>query len=127
MPGFDSSVKPIKDLGALKLVDGVETIAPGISTLPMNGHTPGHQNVLIESEGSTGVIIGDLFHNVAQVTEQTWCPVFDWNTDMSTECRQNLLGRAMNEQWIVFAGHLPTGSSIGRVIDNNGTSTWQPV
>lgn len=126
-PAFDNSVKPLEDLGALKLVDGAETIAPGISIIPMNGHTPGHQNVLIESEGSTGVIIGDLFHNVAQVTEQTWCPVFDWNTDMSTECRQNLLGRAMNEQWIVFAGHLPTGSSIGRVIDDNGTSTWQPV
>lgn len=126
-PAFNKSVKPIERLGALKLVDGIESIAPGVTTLPMNGHTPGHQNVLIESDSSTGVIIGDLFHNVAQVTEQTWCPVFDWNTDMSTKCRQGLLNRAMNEQWIVFAGHLPSGSSIGRVIDQNGTSIWQPV
>ena len=109
------------------MVDGAETIAPGISTLPMNGHTPGHQNVLIKSKNSTGVIIGDLFHNVAQVTEQTWCPVFDWNTEMSTECRRDLLSRAMNEKWVVFAGHLPNGSSIGRVVEQNGLHHWQPV
>ena len=126
-PAFDNSVRPLEKLGALKLVDGVETIAPGISTLPMNGHTPGHQNVLIKSKNSTGVIIGDLFHNVAQVTEQTWCPIFDWNTEMSTECRRDLLSRAMNEKWVVFAGHLPNGSSTGRVIEQNGLPHWQPV
>lgn len=126
-PAFDRSVRPLETLGALKLVDGIETIADGISTLPMNGHTPGHQNVLVESEGETGVIIGDLFHNVAQVTEQSWCPVFDWNTEMSTECRRNLLDRAMTEQWIVFAGHLPSSSSIGRVIHSDGRANWEPV
>ena len=126
-PAFDKSVKPIEQLGALKLIDGVEIIAPGISTLPMNGHTPGHQCVLIESNGDSGVIIGDLFHNVAQVTEQAWCPSFDWNTTMSTHARRSLLSMAMSQEWIVFAGHLPTGINVGRVVSEGGKSTWQAL
>ncbi|MDA1280112.1 MAG: MBL fold metallo-hydrolase [Chloroflexi bacterium] len=126
-PAFDKSVKPLKQLGALKLVEGVEQLAPGITTLPTNGHTPGHQCVLIESGGDTGVLTGDLFHNVVQVTEQTWCPTFDWNTDMSTESRQRLLNRAMNERWTVFTGHLPTGTSIGNIVSEAGKTVWKAL
>ena len=124
---FEKSVLPLEDLGALKLISGVETIAPGISTLPTNGHTPGHQCVLIESDDETGVITGDLFHSVAQITEQTWCPTFDWNIDMSTESRRSLLRTAATQGWIVFTGHLPTGSSIGHVVSVDGKSVWQPL
>jgi glyoxylase-like metal-dependent hydrolase (beta-lactamase superfamily II) len=126
-PPFDKSVKPLEPLGALKLIGGVEQLAPGISTLPMNGHTPGHQCVLIESGGKTAVITGDLFHSVAQVTEQSWCPVFDWNTTMSTQSRRSLLTIASSQGWIVFTGHLATGSSIGTVVSEGGKSVWKPV
>ena len=126
-PAFDRSVKPLEALGALKLVEGVEQIAPGVATLPTNGHTPGHQCILIESGGETGVIIGDLFHNVAQVTEQSWCPIFDWDTAMSTHSRRSLLSKAMAEEWVVFTGHLPTGTSIGHVVSEGDKTVWRPV
>ena len=126
-PAFDKSVKPLEALGGLKLVESVEQIAPGISTLPMNGHTPGHQCILVESGGTTAVLTGDLFHSVAQVTEQTWCPVFDWDTKMSTFSRKALFQRAITEEWIVFSGHLPTGTSIGRVVSESGKATWRPI
>jgi glyoxylase-like metal-dependent hydrolase (beta-lactamase superfamily II) len=126
-PAFDKSVKPLEELGALKLVDGVEQLAPGIATLPMNGHTPGHQCVLVESGGKTGVLTGDLFHNVAQITEQTWCPVFDWNTQMSTQSRRSLLTLASTQDWIVFSGHLETGQSIGNVVLDGGKASWNPL
>ncbi|MEE8045756.1 MAG: MBL fold metallo-hydrolase [Dehalococcoidia bacterium] len=124
---FDVSVKPLEALGALKLIEGAEQLAPGIATLPMNGHTPGHQCVLIESGGQTGVMTGDLFHNVAQITEQSWCPIFDWNTSMSTQSRQNLLTMASAQDWIVFTGHLETGQSIGNVVMEGGKAVWKPV
>ena len=126
-PAFDRSVRPLEALGALKLVEGVEQIAPGISTLPTNGHTPGHQCVLIESGDATGVITGDLFHNVAQITEQTWCPVFDLDTTMSTHSRRSLLTIASAQEWVVFTGHFPPGSSIGHVISEGGKSAWKPI
>ena len=126
-PAFDKSVKPLEALGALKLVNSIEQLAPGVSTLPTNGHTPGHQCLLIESGGEVGVITGDLFHNVAQVTEQSWCPVFDWDTEMSTASRRSLLNRAMTENWTVFSGHLPTGSSIGNVVAEGDKSVWHAI
>ncbi|MDP6668136.1 MAG: MBL fold metallo-hydrolase [Dehalococcoidia bacterium] len=126
-PAFDQSVKPLEALGALRLVEGIEQIAPGVSTLPMNGHTPGHQCVLIQSGDETGVIIGDLFHNVAQVTEQTWCPTFDWNTDMSTHARRSLLTMAATDKWTVFAGHLPDPINVGKVVSEGGKSSWEAL
>lgn len=124
---FDSSVRPLEELGRLKLVRGEHEVAPGIRTLPSNGHTPGHQCVLVESGGKIGVLTGDLFHNVAQITEQAWCPTFDWDTNRSTESRKRVLGEALKNRWIVFSGHLPSGTSIGRVVDKNGKSGWEPL
>ena len=125
--GFDKNVLPLKDLGVLHPVLGEIELAPGVTTLPTNGHTPGHQCLKIESAGQVGVITGDLFHNVAQVTEQHWCPVFDWRTDLSISSRRWLMWRAQMESWIVFSGHLPTGTSIGRIVDRDGKPAWEPV
>jgi glyoxylase-like metal-dependent hydrolase (beta-lactamase superfamily II) len=124
---FERSVRPLEALGRLKLVRGMERIADDIRTLPANGHTPGHQCVVVESEGSTGVLTGDLFHNVAQITEQSWCPVYDWNTTMSRAARSDVLNRAQKGGWLVFSGHLPTGRSIGRVVAREGRPAWEAV
>ncbi len=125
---FEKQVAPLKSLGALSLVKGEVELAPGVATLPTNGHTPGHQCVKIESGGEVGVLTGDLFHNLAQVSEQHWCPTFDWRTDLSTASRRWLMWRAQSEDWTVFSGHLPTGSSIGKIVRGDGEKPeWQPV
>jgi glyoxylase-like metal-dependent hydrolase (beta-lactamase superfamily II) len=126
-PAFDRCVKPLEALGALMLIGGVEQLAPGVSTLPMNGHTPGHQCVLVESGGQTGVITGDLFHNIAQVTEQTWTPIFDGNPAMAIQSRRGLLTIASLQEWVIFTGHFPTGSSIGNVVPEGGKSVWKAL
>ncbi len=123
---FDQQVSPLRDHGVLRLVNGTLEIVDGITIVPTNGHTPGHQCVLVRSRGETAVITGDLFHNVAQIVEQHWCPVFDWRTDLSIASRRWLLWRAMVEEWIVASGHLPTGMSIGKIAEIDGKPTWQP-
>jgi glyoxylase-like metal-dependent hydrolase (beta-lactamase superfamily II) len=124
---FDRYVAPLEGLGVLELARGEVELAPGVSTLPTNGHTPGHQCVRVESDGQTGVVTGDLFHNVAQVSEQDWCPVFDWRTDLSTSSRRWLLWRAQAEGWTVFSGHLAVNESIGRVVERDGKPAWEVV
>ncbi len=124
---FDRSVRPLESVAKLELVSGEYEIAPGIRTLPTNGHTPGHQCVLVESDGETGVITGDLFHSVAQVTEQTWCPTFDWNTEMSTASRKALLARAHREGWVVFSGHLFIDKNIGKIVERDEQYAWSPI
>ncbi len=126
-PSIGRSVQPLERLGALRLVDGEETVAPGVKTLPANGHTPGHQCVLIESNNETGVVIGDLIHNVAQITEHEWCPVFDWNKDMARQARREVIRQAASEGWTVFAGHLQTGRTIGKIAEAAGRHSWEPL
>jgi glyoxylase-like metal-dependent hydrolase (beta-lactamase superfamily II) len=51
---------PLQEAGLLELVDGDVEIVPGIRVLPTPGHTPGHQSVLIESEGESALYLADL-------------------------------------------------------------------
>ena len=124
---FDALVAPLEGTGQMNLVLGNVELMQGVSLLPTNGHTPGHQCVLVQSGGETAVLTGDLFHNVAQIREQHWCPVFDWCQDLSTASRRWLLWRAMSEGWTVVSGHLPTGMSMGKVVEEDGNPTWKPV
>ena len=124
---FNAYVAPLEGTGQLKLVSGGFELMDGVTLLPTNGHTPGHQCVLVQSGGETAVLTGDLFHNVAQIREQHWCPVFDWRTDLSTASRRWLLWRAQSEGWTVVSGHLPTGMSIGKVVEEDGKPTWEAV
>ncbi len=124
---FDAQIRPLDAGGQLELVLGELELMDGVSLLPTNGHTPGHQCVMIRSEGEVAVLTGDLFHNVAQIREQHWCPVFDWRQDLSTASRRWILWRAMSEGWTIVSGHLPTGMSIGKVVEQDGKPTWQPV
>lgn len=127
VPAIGRSVQPLEGLGVLHLVDGAEDVAPGVRVVPANGHTPGHQVVHIESNGEVGVIVGDLFHNVAQVTETEWCPMFDWNQDMARASRRDILGKAAAGNWTVFACHLRIGSNIGKVSGLGDRFTWQSI
>ena len=124
---FIAYVAPLESTGQLNLVLGELELMDGVTLLPTNGHTPGHQCVLVQSRGETAVLTGDLFHNVAQIREQHWCPVFDWRTDLSTASRRWLLWRAMSENWTVVTGHLSTGMSIGKVVEEDGKPTWSPI
>ncbi|MDP5878180.1 MAG: MBL fold metallo-hydrolase [Dehalococcoidia bacterium] len=124
---FEHSIRPLEALGVLDLVEGVHEIRHGVSTLPTNGHTPGHQCVLVESNGETGVVTGDLFHNVAQISEPDWCPIFDWDTTISTRSRRELLDRAEREGWTVFSGHLGIDKSIGKIVRIGETASWSAL
>ena len=124
---FNSYVAPLDATGQLKLVLGGLELLEGVTLLPTNGHTPGHQCVLVQSGGETAVLTGDLFHNVAQISEQQWCPVFDWRQELSTASRRWLLWRALSENWTVVSGHLPTGMSMGKVVEEHGMPTWVAV
>ena len=124
---FNAFVAPLESIGQLKLVRGGYKLMEGVTLLPTNGHTPGHQCVLVHSGGETAVLTGDLFHNVAQIREQHWCPVFDWRQALSTASRRWLLWRALSENWTVVSGHLPTGMSMGKVVEEDGMPTWVAV
>jgi glyoxylase-like metal-dependent hydrolase (beta-lactamase superfamily II) len=127
-PIFKKQILPLNDLGALRLIEGREEILPNIFSLPANGHTPGHQCLLLENiNGENIVFTGDLFHNEAQIFEKYWCPVFDWNTTMSTISRLGILNLAEENNWIICTGHLSDSKAIGKIVSKNNKITWEPI
>ena len=125
---FEKQIYPLRELGALELIEGRTEIIKDVFSLPANGHTPGHQCLCLETQDDEKIILtGDLFHNEAQINEQFWCPIFDWNTMMSTISRVGLLNSAYKNQWIVCTGHLSDEKAIGRIKSNNDGFYWQPI
>ena len=125
---FQKQIYPLKELGALELIEGRKEIAKNVFTLPSNGHTPGHQCLYLETNKSEKIILtGDLFHNEAQINEQYWCPIFDWNTVMSTISRVGLLNSAYKNSWIICTGHLSDNKAIGRIKSNDNGFYWEPI
>ena len=45
--------------GQIETVDGEATVAPGVSTVFLPGHTPGSQGVVVEADGGRYLIAGD--------------------------------------------------------------------
>jgi N-acyl homoserine lactone hydrolase len=56
----------LPQLGRFVTVKGEESIAPGVSVVPLPGHSPGSQGILVETNGGRYLIAGDCidsYHN----------------------------------------------------------------
>ncbi len=120
-----NSVVPLQGLGVLELVSGEHVVTPEITTLFTPGHTPGHMSVVISSQGQKAMVVGDLFHSSVQVEEPDWCAGADMDKEVSRRTRHAVFDRLEQEGFVVAAGHLPKGRSIGKVVRLKGRRLWQ--
>lgn len=126
-PHVQRQVIPLRRLRLQEIVEGEHQVTDEISVSPAPGHTPGHQIVLINSNGQKGAVVGDLLHNIAQVSEPTWCAGVDTDKAQSAASREKLLDQAEKEGWIIAAGHFPPGKQIGKVVRDGDKRRWQSL
>ncbi len=126
-PQVRDSVLPLESLGLMDLIDEGTRITDEITTLNTPGHTPGHQVILISSQGERAMIVGDAIHSSVQVQEPDWCAGVDTNKPDSRHSRRALLQRAEAEDYIVAAGHFHPAQHIGKVIRTEGRRYWQAL
>ena len=124
-PYIKTQVMPLQRLRKMELIEGEHNITDEVSTLPTPGHTPGHQAILISSQGEKAIIAGDVLHSKVQVQEAGWCAGVDINKDHSRQSREALLDRAERENYIVAAGHFHPSENFGRVVRLDGKRYWQ--
>jgi glyoxylase-like metal-dependent hydrolase (beta-lactamase superfamily II) len=120
-------VLPLEGLGVMELVDSGVAINSQLSTTPTPGHTPGHVNVLIESEGQKGAIVGDMIHLKVEVDNPNWCPGADVDKPTSRESRKSMLTRFAAENYIVAACHFWPEDHFGRVVVEGDRFRWQSL
>ena len=105
---------PYKD--ALTLIALQETdIAPGLTALPLPGHTPGHMGLRVTSGEETLLIWGDAIVAAAyQFAHPDWSLIIDADQNAARQIRTRLLDEAATDRLRIAGSHLDF-PSIGYV------------
>ncbi|PXW66456.1 MBL fold metallo-hydrolase [Methylobacterium sp. B4] len=101
--------------GRIRRVSGEVGLAPGLSFLPLPGHTPGHAGVLVEDGSARLLIWGDIVHSrILQMPHPDWTVIWDADPAQAIATRRRILDRAASEGLDVAGMHLATRGRIGR-------------
>jgi glyoxylase-like metal-dependent hydrolase (beta-lactamase superfamily II) len=103
---FPEYLLPIERAGLLELADGVVEIFPGVTLIPTDGHTPGHQVVLVSTPAGSVLYCGDLIPLASHVN-LPYIMAYDHFPLKTLEEKKRMLARAADEGWILFFEHDP--------------------
>jgi glyoxylase-like metal-dependent hydrolase (beta-lactamase superfamily II) len=111
---LSDSVQPILDAGLAEFVELDHVISPNVRLTPTTGHTPGHVSVVIESNGETAVITGDMTHHPCQLAHPHWSPSFDSDAKAAAATRARMFAEWADQPILVIGTHF-AGPTAGRV------------
>lgn len=100
-----------------------EEILPGLTAVPLPGHTPGQIGLMIESRGERLLHLADLIHSPMQFAHPEWSPTFDVDMRVSVPTRRAGLARAADDGTLSFLYHLPF-PGLGRVTRAGRAFGW---
>ena len=84
-----------------------ETVVPGLTALPLPGHTPGHTGYRVASNGRDLLIWGDIVHAPAlQFARPDWGIAFDVDMDAGAATRLRTMDMAAADRVLVAGMHL---------------------
>jgi glyoxylase-like metal-dependent hydrolase (beta-lactamase superfamily II) len=99
-----ANYEPLIASGQMTLLEGTETIVPGISVELYPGHTEHMMGIHFDSGGQHGCFVSDLIPTTAHL-DLSWGMAFDLDPLMVIEQRKRFYARAIPEQWLVFFPH----------------------
>jgi glyoxylase-like metal-dependent hydrolase (beta-lactamase superfamily II) len=82
-------------------------VFPGVTALPLHGHTPGHTGYLVESGGERLLIWGDIVHMPeVQVPRPEVSMVVDSDPEAAAATRRRVFDMVASERLLVTGMHL---------------------
>ena len=109
-PGAVRKLSPLS--GQLELFDADTTLAPGLDTRHVPGHTPGSTIFVVSSEGERALLLGDVAHAPVELTDPTWEAVFDEDKAAAKRVRAELAAAAADTPDLLVAAHFPAGRLV---------------
>ena len=83
-------------------------VAPGITSIPAFGHTPGHTAFAIASRNQSMLVMSDAVRNPYLFARHPeWQPLFDMDGPLAVKTRKQMLDRAAADRMLVEAYHFP--------------------
>lgn len=101
---LDDNIQPIGASGRLNLVDDHHEYEPGLTALPVYGHTKGQQLPKIEGDGKTIVFAGDLIPTHVHIP-LPWVMGYDMYPTQTLEEKQHFLDDTIKNNWYLFLEH----------------------
>lgn len=110
---------------------GVE-VAPGITSIPAFGHTPGHTAFSVASRNQSLLVMSDTVRNPYLFARYPdWQPLFDMDGPMAVKARRQMLDRAAGDRMLVEAYHFPFPACGHIVRSGKGyelvPAPWRPL
>lgn len=98
---------------------------PGITLVPLPGHTFGHAGYLIEGQDESLLLWGDALHlSDLQASDPEIGLVYDFDAATALASRRGILERAAHENWLVSGGHV---EGFRRVVKKGAGYELQPA
>ena len=115
---IEANFLPVAEAQQLRPIQGTVEIAGGVKVVPIGGHTPYHQMVVVEGGGESLVIPTDVLPTSSHLP-LAYVTGFDLFPMGSLEAKRRLLKEAAEgHQWILFYHDVKT--PIGRVREEKG-------
>src|SRR5271156_1192068 len=91
-------------------------VAPGITSVALGGHTPGHVGYEIVSGDSRLLDVGDMVHSsIVSLEKPQWTLQFDSDSTVAKTTRHDTLTRLAQDQELVYAPHFPF-PGVGHIV-----------
>ncbi len=125
--GAMASLNPYVAAGKFKPFDGDTDLVPGIRAIATRGHTPGHANYVVESDGNRLVVWGDLMHVAAVQFLQPEVTIgFDSDTKAAAPQRKKAYADAARKGYFVAVAHV-SFPGIGKLRADGKGYQWIPA
>jgi glyoxylase-like metal-dependent hydrolase (beta-lactamase superfamily II) len=103
---FDANVRPLAE--KMTFIGEGDSVAPGITAMAAFGHTPGHMNYMLESDGQQLVLAADLAnHYVWSLAYPDWEVRFDADKAAAAASRRKILGMLAADRVPMIGYHMP--------------------
>lgn len=101
-------------------------VAPNITAVSLDGHTPGHTGYEIAEGGGRLLYIGDALHSsILSVQRPDWRNNWDGDSATAIATRQGLLERGASQRLLIYANHFPF-PGLGRIERRDDGFVWAP-
>ncbi len=101
-------------------------IAPGITAVAIDGHTPGHTGYEIVSGKARLLDIGDTAHSyIVSLQHPEWAMGFDGDKNIGKASRKATLARLAASHEMIFSPHFPY-PGVGTIAVSGSGYAWVP-
>lgn len=113
--------------GQTRVVPASAEVAPGLSLMPLLGHTPGHAGWRLASGDAQLIHVGDIIHAPAlQAADPNIAIAFDMDMDTARETRKRLLDELATDGALFTGGHFLHPAFHKAVRDGAGYALERP-